>query len=166
MIIETERLIIREFTQEDVDLLYDINNDPECIKFNGWDSMSYEECEKDIKRWINQYSLLPGTGAFCVECKNEESKVGMAFIVKASNDNEYEIGFRLRRLHWNKGYAKEITREFINYGKEQLNAHAIIGEVYKENIKSRNVFEKLNFSKFPHPHGEEGLLYRYEINTI
>ena len=39
MILETDRLIIRKFTHEDIELIYDINNNPECIKFNGWDSM-------------------------------------------------------------------------------------------------------------------------------
>jgi RimJ/RimL family protein N-acetyltransferase len=70
MILETEGLIIREFNHEDIDLIYDINNDPECIRFNSWDSMSYEDCQKDIKKWIDQYSNSPGTGAFCVENKN------------------------------------------------------------------------------------------------
>ncbi|EQB86289.1 hypothetical protein M918_15230 [Clostridium sp. BL8] len=73
MILETERLIVREFTDEDIDLIYDINNDPECIKFNGWDSMSYERCQEEIRKWIEKYSFSPGTGAFCVESKIEKN---------------------------------------------------------------------------------------------
>ena len=163
MIIKTERLVIREFIHEDIDLVYDINNDPECIKFNSWNAMSYEDCEENIKKWINQYSVMPGTGAFCVESITEDLKVGMAFIIKTNKSDEFEIGFRLRRRHWSNGYAKEITREFINYAKEQFNAHAVIAEVYTENVKSRNVFEKLGFSKYPYPDSEDGLIYKYTI---
>ncbi|MCB2297879.1 hypothetical protein [Clostridium tagluense] len=39
MRIETERLIIRKFTSQNIDLIFDINNNPECIKFNSWDSI-------------------------------------------------------------------------------------------------------------------------------
>lgn len=163
MILETERLIVREFTDEDIDLIYDINNDPECIKFNGWDSMSYERCQEEIRKWIEKYSFNPGTGAFCVEIKTEKAKIGMAFIVSTDKLGEYEVGFRLRRIHWDKGYAKEITKGFIEYSKNNLNAYALIAEVYKSNKRSRNVFEKLKFSKFQHPHGEDGLVYKYII---
>lgn len=163
MIFETERLVIRRFNEEDIDLMYDINNHPECIRFNGWDSMSYEECQEGLKRWIRKYSDFPGTGAFCVESKDEKIKIGMAFIVKTNNCDEFEVGFRLRRIHWDKGYAKEITLGFINYSRNKLNAKSIIGEVYADNLRSRNVFEKLDFSKSKHPDGEDGLIYRYDL---
>lgn len=163
MILQTERLIIREFTDEDIDLIYDINNDSACIRFNGWDSMSYERCQEEIRKWIEKYSFNPGTGAFCVENKTEKTKIGMAFIVGTDKVGEYEVGFRLRRIHWEKGYAKEITKGFIEYSKSNLKVSALIAEVYKSNIRSRKVFENLNFSRFQHPHGEDGLVYRYNI---
>lgn len=165
MILETERLIIRRFNYEDIDLIYDINNDPECIRFNSWNSMSYEDCQRDIKKWIGQYSSFRGTGAFCVENKNEKIKIGMAFIVKTSKNGEFEIGFRLRKIHWYKGYAKEITRGFIDYAENKLNANTVIAEVHVDNLKSRNVFEKLGFLKCKHPDGEDGPIYRYDLNT-
>lgn len=163
MILETERLVIRKFNHEDIDLIYDINNDPECIRFNSWDSMSYEDCQKDVKKWMNNYSDFLGTGAFCVESKNKKDKIGMAFIIRTNINGEFEIGFRLRSMHWYKGYAKEIPRGFINYSRNTLNAHFIVAEVYTNNIKSRNVFEKLGFSKFNHPSGPDGLVYRYDV---
>jgi len=163
MIIETERLIIRKFTNEDMDLILDINNDPECIKFNGWDSMSIERCKEVLDEWIDNYSSSSNSGAFCVENKVDKSKIGMAFIVKWKEMNQYEIGFRLRRIYWDKGYAKEITRGFIRYGENILGADAVIGEVYKTNERSRNVFKKLNFKESVHPEGEDGLIYKYEI---
>lgn len=163
MIIETERLIIRKFTDEDMDLIFDINNDPECIKFNGWDSMSIERCKEVLDKWIDNYSSSSNTGAFCVVNKADKSKIGMAFIVRWKELNQYEIGFRLRRVCWDKGYAKEITKGFIRYGENVLVADAVIAEVYKANERSRNVFKKLNFKELVHPEGEAGLIYKYEI---
>jgi len=95
--------------------------------------------------------------------KVDKSKIGMAFIVKWKELNQYEIGFRLRRIYWDKGYAKEITGAFIRYGENSLGADAVIAEVYKANERSTNVFKKLNFKELDHPEGEDGLIYRYEI---
>lgn len=50
MLFESERLLIRKFTLVDIDLIYDINNDKECIRFNEWDHMSYEDCQEVIKK--------------------------------------------------------------------------------------------------------------------
>lgn len=163
MKIETERLVIRKFTDEDIDLVYDINNHPECIKFNGWDSMTIEKCKENLYKWIKNYSIAPGTGAFCVENMSDKTKIGMAFIVKWKESNQYEIGFRLRRICWDKGYAKEITGGLIKYAKSNLEAATIIAEVYKANTRSRNVFQKLGFIELSHPEGDEGLIYKYEI---
>lgn len=162
--IETERLRIRKFTEEDIDLVFDINNDPECIKFNGWDSMSLEKCRAELDKWIQRYKQSDVTGVYCVECRESKQKVGMAFIVDYKKPNQLEIGFRLRRMHWNQGYAKEIARGFIRYSQYNLNAHVLFAEVYRANSRSRNVFEKLGFETLEHPEGEEGLLYRYLIN--
>lgn len=166
MVIITERLKIREFTTNDIDLIFDINNDNECIRFNGWDSMSEEKCMENLKEWINNYGECPGTGAFCVENRVSNEKIGMAFIVKTKSSDEYELGFRLRRNQWGKGYAKEITRAFIKYARDVLYAKVVIGEVYKANDRSRNVFQKLGFKELPYPGSEGGLIYRYDIYGI
>ena len=81
MILKTERLLLRHFTMDDLDLIVDINNHPECIRFNRWDSMSVEDCQASLKRWIAQYADFPaGSGVFCVENSAHE-KVGMAFLI-------------------------------------------------------------------------------------
>lgn len=162
MILQTQRLHLRRFTTNDLDLIVEINNHPECIRFNRWDSMSVEDCQACLNRWIAQYdSTLPGCGVFCVEDKEHE-KIGMAFLLPYGDDS-YEIGFRLRRCQWEKGYATEISRGLMAYAKEQLHAVSIVGEVFRDNIRSRRVFEKLNFSCSPHTEGADGLIYHYQL---
>jgi RimJ/RimL family protein N-acetyltransferase len=162
--IETERLFLRKIMQEDIDMIFDINNDPECIRFNGWDSMSLEQCEAEIDKWIYNYLGTDLMGVICVEHIESKDKVGMAYIKDYKEAGEFEIGFRLRSAQWNKGYAKEITRGFIKYAEHRLNAREVIAEVYSANTRSRNVFEKLGFEKSIHPDGENGLMYRYSID--
>ena len=162
MILQTERLILRHFIQDDLDLVIDINNHPECIRFNRWDSMSPEDCKKSLDKWISQYDDFPGgSGVFCVE-NHEKERIGMAFLIPCDN-GEFELGFRLRRCHWEKGYATELSRALIQHAKQQLHASAVIGLVHQDNIRSRRIFEKLQFSCHPIPQGGKGLLYRFEL---
>jgi RimJ/RimL family protein N-acetyltransferase len=161
--IETERLFIRKINEEDIDLISVINNDDECIRFNGWDSMSLERCKAEIDKWIHKYSETEQIGVFCVECKNSKDKVGMAYIIDYKEPNQFEIGFRLKSVYWNMGYAKEITRSFVKYAEYSLDAHEVIAEVYRANMRSRNVFEKLGFERLVHPEGDDRLIYRYMI---
>ena len=162
--IVTERLFLRKIAEQDIDLIYEINNDPECIRFNGWDSMSLEQCKFIIDGWIDKHKETEQTGVFCVEALESKDKVGMAYIIEYKEANQWEIGFRLRSSQWNKGYAKEITRGFIKYAGEQLDANEVIAEVFAANARSRNIFEKLGFEASLHPDGEDGLLYSYAIN--
>ncbi len=162
--IKTERLFLMKIAHEDIDLIFDINNDPECIRFNGWESMSLEKCEAEIDKWIHKYLDNDQVGVFCVGHIESKDKIGMAYIKDYKNLGEFEIGFRIRSTHWNKGYAKEITRGFIKYAECNLNAHEVIAEVYSANTRSRNVFEKLGFSMSIHPDGEDGLIYKYSID--
>jgi len=157
--LNTSRLIIREFTEQDIDIIYEINNHPECIIFNGWDSMSKQECHEVLIRWMSKYELSSAEGVFCVEEIESGLKVGMTFIVDHKKSKEYEIGFRFKRDMWGNGYAQEITNYFTKYAAEELKAKAIFAEVDVLNNNSRRIFEKLKFEEYEHPFGPEGILF-------
>ena len=161
MILQTERLRLRHFTMDDLDLIIDINNHPECIRFNRWDSMSVEDCRKTLENWIAKYPSLEGCGVLCLETLDGE-KVGMTFLMPQEKDGEYEIGFRFRRCHWGKGYATEISRNLLDYAKNQLHATSVIGLVNVENFRSQRVFEKLNFQRVPWD-SEDGIRYQFDF---
>lgn len=163
MYIESDRLIIRNFDVQDIDLIFEINNHPDCIRFNGWESMSLEVCREVLGKWMNGYSDYQNYGVFCVETKEMQS-VGMAFIMKYNELNDYEIGFRLRRDFWGNGYATEIANAFIVYSKENLNADYICAEVDTQNERSLNIFRKLGFVEYNHPSGKGGKMFKYRIN--
>jgi RimJ/RimL family protein N-acetyltransferase len=161
--IETERLFLRKIAEEDIDLIFEINNDPECIQFNGWDSMPLEKCKSVIDGWLHKYKETEQIGVFCVEQIESKVKIGISYIIGYKEPKQFEIGFRLRSSEWNKGYAKEITRGFIRYAEDKLDADEIIAEVFEANSRSRNIFEKLGFESSVHPDGDDGLLYRYTV---
>ena len=163
MIIQTDRLIIRYFTLEDIDLVFEINNHPECILFNGWNSMSINKCKSVLQTWIDAYKLHSSWGVFCVEERMTSEKVGMTFIYDHNETNEYEIGFRFRKDKWGNGYAQEITKEYLSYAKYKLKSKLVYAEVDSKNTNSLRIFEKMNFEKKAHPNGESGVLYEMHL---
>jgi len=158
---KTERLNLRKFSETDIDIVYEINNHPECIRFNGWDEMPREKCLQVIKNWKNKYDTLERSGVFHISVSESSTPLGMAFIVDHNETGNYEIGFRFRRSLWGNGYAQEITRFFMEYAQTTLNANSIFGEVHVDNINSCRIFDKLKFEKQVHPSGPSGVLYKY-----
>ncbi|WP_430883192.1 GNAT family N-acetyltransferase [Fusibacter sp. JL216-2] len=161
---KTERLRLRPFTKEDIDIVYEINNHPECIAFNGWESMSIERCKAVLNRWISDYKEHPDWGVFCLMSPVDSAKIGMAFVYCHEGDDRYEIGFRLKRDQWNKGYGSELARGLIKYCKQTLKAKGVYAEVDTDNIRSCRIFDKLDFEKVSHPGGGKGYLYSIEFD--
>lgn len=158
MLIETKRLTIRQLIHDDLELIYEINNDPDCIKFNGWEEMSLEDCQSTLYKWTFEYQTSTDYGVFIAVEKASNEPIGMCFL-RQSNQDSYEIGFRFRKKMWGKGYAKEVTEILCDHAKHKLQAKRVFAETHTANTNSRNVFQKLNFEEQEHPSGPEGVLY-------
>lgn len=166
-IIETERLRLRPFYERDLPMIFYINNHPECIRFNGWDSMSPDACREVLKKWQARQAELKTSGPLCVVDKNTDETVGMAFILPwQAREATYEIGFRLQFEKWYQGYAKELTKGFTDYARNVLKAQAVVAEVDASNERSLNVFRKMEFAETVHPSGEAGRLFTFELNKL
>lgn len=162
MYLESERLVIRNFNAQDIELIFEINNHPECIRFNSWESMSLDVCREVLEKWMSGYSKYQNYGVFCVELKEMQS-IGMAFIMKYDETDNYEIGFRLRRDVWGNGYATEIANMLIEYSKENLNAKYVCAEVDSHNERSLSIFRRLGFAEYNHPSGKGGRMFKYDV---
>lgn len=158
MILKTRRLTVRPFQVTDLDLIFKINNHPECIEFNGWDKMDLHECKEVLDRWIRETNNHETYGVFCVEDVYQNA-IGMTFLMKYEWTEDYEVGFRLAREHWSKGYATELTRLWTKYCKEILKANSIRAEVAAANKKSLSIFRRLGFEELGHPSGGEGFIF-------
>lgn len=158
MILKTKRLTIRPFQETDLGIIFEINNHPECIRFNGWDSMSLAECNDVLNRWIQETKSHETYGVFCVEDESG-SPIGMTFLMKYEWTQDYEVGFRLARAYWGNGYATEITRYWTRYCKDILKANSIRAEVATSNKRSIDIFRRLGFEELSHPSGGEGFLF-------
>ena len=132
--IETERLDLRPLTIGDVVALYELDSDPEVMRYtlHGRPS-TLEEVEATVRdrigaRWMGYERA---TGEF----------VGWYALVPHDR-GEYEIGYRLRRAMWGRGLATEGTRALVDAAFDRLGATRIWAQTMAVNARSRAVMER------------------------
>ncbi|WP_016912920.1 GNAT family N-acetyltransferase [Mammaliicoccus vitulinus] len=157
--IETKRLILRNWKDEDVAKFQSMNANPEVRRYFP-DILSYSATKNIIdqmKAIIDQHEI----GLFAVELKETKSFIGMVGLNYIPEDSEltfpelpfYEIGWRIDKDVWGNGLATEAAEAVLTYAKEKG-----INEVYsftsEINKPSRRVMEKLEMEhirNFLHP---------------
>ncbi len=140
LILQTPRLILREFHLEDAENFYELNRNPNVIKFTGDSSFqNISEAEEFLKNY-DDYKRN-GYGRWAVMEKDSGEFLGWCGL--KFDGNETDIGFRFFEKHWNKGFATESAKACLEYGFNKLNLNEIVGRAMKENIGSHKVLEKI-----------------------
>jgi RimJ/RimL family protein N-acetyltransferase len=145
--LETDRLILRRFTEHDVDHLVDLDSDPEVMRYlTGGKSTSRETIEHDVlPRFLDYYRRSDGHGFWASIEKQGGEFIGWFHLRPRQDrpDDGPELGYRLRRSAWGKGYATEGSRALVNIAFGELGAHRVWAETMTVNQSSRRVMEKL-----------------------
>jgi [ribosomal protein S5]-alanine N-acetyltransferase len=140
-IIETQRCYLRELTVDDAQSFYDLNADPEVVKYTGDKAFENVTEAKNFLENYNQYKLY-GYGRWAVIDKQSGDFLGWCGLKYSPELNEVDLGFRFFRKHWNKGYATETAKACIEYGFSKLNLNKIVGRAMEANVGSVKVLEK------------------------
>ncbi|MBK7811423.1 MAG: GNAT family N-acetyltransferase [Saprospiraceae bacterium] len=160
-ILETERLYLREMTIDDAENAYFLNLDPEVLRFTG--DEPFESIEK-ARSFLENYDHYRkyGFGRWAMILKSTHEFIGFCGLKYTEEENEFDIGFRLLKNHWNKGYATEAAKACLDLGFSKFDMKEIVGRVMKENMASIRVLEKLGL-RFHHSiliDGQEELIYK------
>lgn len=145
--LETDRLILRRFTPDDVENLVNLDSDPEVMHFiTGGRSTSREEVERDVlPAFLGYYERFAGYGFWAAIEKASGDFLGWFHFRPApdhASPDEPELGYRLRKAAWAKGYATEGSRALIRKGFTDLGARRVFAETMVVNTASRRVMEK------------------------
>ncbi len=144
---ETDRLVLREMLLSDVDGMYALDSDPEVHKYLGNKPVQSKKESQEMILSIRQQYIDNGIGRWTMIEKATGDFVGwtgLKLIQKPANHHIdfYDVGFRLMKKHWGKGFATESAIASIRYGFEMLNLKEIIGIAHIENKNSRKALEK------------------------
>jgi [ribosomal protein S5]-alanine N-acetyltransferase len=144
MWIETQRLVLREFQQEDFRALAPILADPQVMKFSPTGVISIAQTQERIEGFIACYKEF-GFGKWAVLFKECNTLIGYCGIAvdRIDRKDEKELGYRLDSKFWGKGLATEAASAAIQYGFEQFNLPYVLGIVERANIASVRVLEKI-----------------------
>ena len=148
LIIETERLILRPLELSDAEAMFTMDNNPNVHKYL-WQNptQNIEETIKVIEYVQKQYvdnnigrfaTILKATGEFI-------GWTGIKFItdhVENGNTNFYDYGYRLDEKFWNKGYASEATKAWLDYGFKEMKIEKMNAYTHAENGASNHILEK------------------------
>lgn len=143
-IVETERLILREFQPEDYPELSPILANPNVMKFSLTGCLSVAQTKEKINSFIDSYRQH-GFGKWAVFLKAEKRIIGYCGIAIEEIDGkqETELGYRLSDRYWGKGLATEAAKAALEYGLNELKLLYILAVVQPENKASIRVIEKL-----------------------
>lgn len=146
VVLETDRLILRRFTPDDVENLVELDSDPEVMWYlsRGRPSARKEIEKVILPRFLELYERYEGYGTWAVVEKSSGEFVGWLSLRPRDGDppDEPELGYRLRRAAWGKGFATEGARALVHRAFTELGAKRVYAETMAVNKASRRVLEK------------------------
>ena len=140
-ILETPRLILRPFREEDIDHLAELTANPDFMRFT-LGPYTREQTQGVLDKFLSwDKAGLPSPFAVVLR-ENTEVLGYCGFLHHPEVPGEVEIGYRLDPAYWNRGLITEAARAVRDYAFEHLRLPRVISLIHPENIPSRRVAEK------------------------
>lgn len=162
-IAETQRLLIRKFTEDDQAFIFELLNSPGWLEFIGDRNIKTLD---DARDYITNGPLLSyhkfGFGPYLVALRESELPIGMCSLIKRQELEDVDLGFAFLNSHTGKGYAYEVSCAMINYAKHELRLKKLVAITNTTNARSIRLLEKLGFvsnGEIKMPNEEEELLH-------
>ncbi len=143
VILETERLLLRQFRESDLDAYTEICADPEVMQYIGaGQPWTRAEAWRSMAAILGHWQLR-GFGLWAVEAKANQELIGRIGCWQPEGWPDFEIGWMLRRTVWGQGYAIEAAQASLHYAFEVLDRQQIISLIAPENQRSISVALRL-----------------------
>ena len=145
MLIETERLIITEFTPDMAQVVQENSMDDDNRRFvpdEVWETA--EEAEETLRFLISQYGSFDGPLVYPVIVKETNDNIGYVQLCSIDED-KWEIGYHIAKKYTGNGYATEAVKAFLPVIARQVNISEIYGICLAENKASLAVMRKCGF---------------------
>jgi len=149
--IETERLVLRDWREDDAEPMIRYTNTPAVMRWLGGvqtEEVARQTIEGRIMRWQRER----GFTFWVVERKEDRALLGFCGLKLADTEGspiegEYEVGWRLREDAWGQGYAKEAAIASLDHAFGPLGAEQVVAVTYKENGPSWGLMERLGMKR-------------------
>ena len=165
IIIETNRLLLRTFTEEDAALIYELNLDPDVIRYTHDPIKDLAHASEILEKVIIPQYALYNHGRWAVHVKTTLEFLGWCGLKYLAESNEIDLGYRFKKEGWGKGYATEAAYASIQYGFEKIGLQRIVARAEIDNIGSWKVLEKCGMTYIHDAEVDGYPVKTYEIFT-
>lgn len=167
--IETQRLILRPFTEDDAAASFVMNSDPEVMRFLGGVTVSSVD---DVREMLQKHTFTDyekhSFGRFAVIHKETHEFMGFAGLKYIEELDEVDHGYRLIPKFWRQGYGYEASLPCLDFAFNELGLERIVAMANPDNIASISLMKKLGFryEKEIHIYGEDAVYYALNKTDI
>ena len=144
IVLETPRLILREYTEDDAADFFRLNSDPEVMRYVPDEPVQTVE---DARAILVSHPIVDyrerGFGRCACILKETGENIGFCGLKYLKEIDVIDLGFRFLPAHWGKGLATEAAKACADYGFRELNLEEIVGFSEPENHASIRVLEKV-----------------------
>jgi RimJ/RimL family protein N-acetyltransferase len=140
--LETDRLIMRMWREDDFEPYLELCSDPEVMRFLGGKTLDRLETWRHIAFMVGHWQLR-GYGPWVVEEKATGDFVGRVGFLNPVGWPAFELGWTLGRRFWGRGYASEAARRALSYAFDELDKDHVISLIDPQNTNSIKVAERL-----------------------
>ena len=145
-VLETERLLLRQFTVEDAPFVLALLNEPSFLRYIGDKSVRDLEGARDylLNGPMASYQRN-GFGLYLMELKDSRAPIGMCGLLKREELPAPDIGFALLPDFWNQGFAFEAAAAVLQDARQRLNIQRLLAITSLDNESSIKLLERLGF---------------------
>lgn len=141
--LQTQRLLLRPFLETDLQNLIDLDTDPEVMRYIGTGKLStIDELRELIPKLLKRQESWADYGTWMADLPNGDNIGWFTLKPLPQLNNDFEIGYRLKRKFWGQGYATEGSQFLVQHGFEKINLKKIIGITDPLNLPSQSVLKK------------------------
>lgn len=163
---ETERLVLKLYNEEEESLLIELLTDKDVMKHVDNGVLTKENAAALWQKLIRDFYPKGIDTIYGVFSKDDERYVGHASIrPRPEKKQDWEIGYILRKEEWGKGFATEIAKQLVEYGFEELNLKEVFATIDDDNYGSIKVAEKSGMSFSHYEYDEQGRFSVYSIKS-
>jgi [ribosomal protein S5]-alanine N-acetyltransferase len=150
MKLQTNRLVFREVSTDDLSNVHQLHSLPETDEFNTLGiPKSIQDTEIIISDWLALQNAKPQTSyVFCLDLVDTKQFIGLiALNIGKPKYRSAEVWYKIDSKYWGKGYATEALTTLLDFSFNVLKLHRIEAGCAVENIASIKVLEKVGMTK-------------------
>ena len=178
VVLETVRLLLRQFTEADADALWYMESEPDVLRYAGRQPLADVDGYRNKIRstYLPLYDKPGGHGAWAIVEKASGEFIGGCSLrpgldaryaePMSYGQDDVELGYGLRKPSWGRGYASEIVQALIRRAFKELAAVSLVASVTVDNLASVRVLEKAGLRRVGEPiclPGEDELSVKYAL---